>query len=69
MPYIRGKALIGLLVIAFTSISAWVLGIRMRRRIRRALGINVESESELDSLSTWMKVEDAEERAKRTDHS
>jgi len=62
MPY--GKTLLGLVVIAFTAISAWILGIRMRRRIRRALGINVESESELNSLNTWMKAEDAEERGK-----
>jgi hypothetical protein len=64
MPYVHGKAIVGLVVIAFTAISAWILGIRMRRRIRRALGINVESESELTSLNTWMKVEDAEERGK-----
>ncbi len=64
MPYVRGKAIVGLVVIAFTAISAWILGMRMRRRIRRALGINVENESELTSLHTWMKVEDAEERSK-----
>ncbi len=64
MPFVRGKAIVGLVVVAFTVISAWILGIRMRRRIRRALGINVESESELTSLNTWMKVEDAEEQNK-----
>ncbi len=64
MPYVRGKAIVGLVVIAVTTISAWMLGMRMRRRIRRVLGINVENESELTSLNTWMKVEDAEERSK-----
>jgi hypothetical protein len=54
--------LIALTVILVTSVWAWILGIRMRRRIRRALGKNVESESELTSLSMWMKVEDEEER-------
>ncbi len=47
-----------------TAISAWILKVRMRPRIRRALGIKVESESELTSITTWMKVEDAEERGK-----
>lgn len=64
MPYVHGNAIVGLVVIAFTAMSAWILGMRMRRRIRRALGINVENESELTSLNTWMKVEDAEERGK-----
>lgn len=64
MPYLHGKAIVGLVVIPFMVISAWVLGMRMRRRIRRVLGIDVESESELTSLNTWMKVEDAEERSK-----
>jgi hypothetical protein len=67
MPYVHGKAIVGLVVVASTAISAWILGIRMRRRIRHALGINVESESELTSLNTWMRVEDAEERSKGGD--
>jgi hypothetical protein len=54
--------LIALTVILVTSVWAWILGLRMRRRIRRALGKNVENETELTSLSTWMKVEDEEER-------
>ncbi|MCU1298640.1 MAG: hypothetical protein JWO91_2918 [Acidobacteriaceae bacterium] len=36
----------------------------MRRRIKRVLGVDVQSESELTSINTWMKVEDAEERSK-----
>jgi hypothetical protein len=45
-----------------TAISAWILGVRMRRRIRRTLGTSVQNEVELTSLNTWMKVEDTEER-------
>jgi len=45
-----------------TAISAWILGVRMRYRIRRALGTSVQNEVELTSLNTWMKVEDTEER-------
>ena len=53
-----------LIVLVATSIWAWVLGVRMRRRIKRTLGRNVTSEVELTSLNTWMKVEDTEERNK-----
>jgi len=55
---------ITLVIILITAISAWVLGLRMRHRIKRALGINVDNEMELTSLNTWMEVEDAEEREK-----
>jgi hypothetical protein len=44
-----------------TTVSAWITAIRMRRRIRRALGKDV-TEAELTSLSTWMNVDEAEER-------
>ena len=64
MWYVRGKAIVSLVVIAFTVISSWILGMRMRHRIKRALEIHVENELELTSLDTWMKVEDAEERSK-----
>ncbi len=47
-----------------TSITALILGVRMRRRIRRTLGRDVRNEMELTSLNTWMKVEDEEERMK-----
>jgi len=52
----------GLVIGAVAAISAWILGVRMRRRIKRALGADVQSEVELTSLNTWMRVEDAEER-------
>ena len=55
------KILTFAVIVIVTTISAWVVAVRMRRRIRRALGKEV-SEAELTSLSTWMKVEDEEER-------
>jgi hypothetical protein len=58
------KGVIALTVIVVTSLWACILGVRMRRRIRRALGKSVENEVELTSLSTWLKVEDEEERSK-----
>jgi hypothetical protein len=51
-----------LLVIAATAIASWILGVRMRRRIKKALGVEVKNEMELTSLKTWMEVENVEEK-------
>jgi hypothetical protein len=45
---------------AALAISDWILGFRMRRRVKRALDIEA-SELELTLLSTWIRVEEAEE--------
>jgi hypothetical protein len=55
------KLAVAVVVIVFTTVSSWVLGVRMRRRARRALGRKI-SERELTSIQTWMAVEDAEHR-------
>ena len=44
--------------------STWILGVRMRRRIRRKLGRKAE-DIDLTSLRTWMAVEEAEEKNAR----
>jgi len=44
-----------------TAISAWIVGVKMRRRMKRSLGRDV-SDGELTSISSWMRVEDEEER-------
>jgi len=56
------KVVGGLVVIAVTTITSWILGVRMRRRIKRTLGITPTNEMELTSLKTWMKVENVEEK-------
>ena len=56
------KVVAGLVVIAVTTITSWILGVRMRRRIKRTLGITPTNEMELTSLKTWMNVENVEER-------
>jgi hypothetical protein len=56
------RVLFTLIVILVMAISTWILGIRMRRRIKRALGADVQNDVELTSLKTWMNAEDAEER-------
>ena len=55
---------IKLVIIIVNSISAWLLKLRMRHRIRKVLGTTVHNEAELTSLKMWMKVEDAEEKAR-----
>jgi len=44
-----------------TAISSWIVGVKMRRRMKRSLGRDV-SDGELTSISSWMRVEDEEER-------
>jgi len=56
------KVVAGLIVIAVTTITSWILGVRMRRRIKRTLGITPTNEMELTSLKTWMNVENIEEK-------
>ena len=55
------RAIIQLVGIIIVLISGWVFGIRMRWRIRRALGRKVE-DIDLTSIRTWMAVEEAEKR-------
>jgi hypothetical protein len=45
--------------IAVTTVAAWIAAIRSRRRIGRALG-RKPSHQDLTSLTTWMKVDEAE---------
>ena len=47
---------LGLVVIAVTTITSWILGVPMRRRIKRTRGITPANEMELTSLKTWMNV-------------
>jgi ribose/xylose/arabinose/galactoside ABC-type transport system permease subunit len=50
-------------LIVVSTVAASISAIRMRRRIRRALGSNA-TEVELTSISAWMKVDQAEEQGK-----
>jgi hypothetical protein len=52
-----------LLVLIVAIVSSWITAFRMRRRMRKALGRNVR-EDELVSINDWMKVAEAEKRAK-----
>jgi hypothetical protein len=56
------EAIIALITTVVTLITSWILGVRMRRRIRKAFGVEASNETELTSLKTWMAVENAEEK-------
>jgi len=56
------KTLILICTIIVTAVHAWITGARMRRRIKRTLGIRVKNEMELTSLKTWMAVENEDEK-------
>jgi hypothetical protein len=56
------KIVAGLVVIVVSTITSWILGVRMRRRIKKTLGITPANEMELTSLKTWMNVENVEEK-------
>jgi hypothetical protein len=58
------KLLAYLAIVAVAAISTWIIGLRMKRGIKKALGIEVENEFELPSLNTWMRVKDEAERSR-----
>ena len=61
MPtYYKLKAAAELVVILLTVISSWIVGARMRRRIRKDLGRRAQ-DSDLSSIETWMKVDAVED--------
>jgi len=63
--YVFLRLLIAVTFLIVTTISSWILGVKLHRRIRREIGHDVDNEVELTSLNTWMKVEDTEERDQR----
>jgi hypothetical protein len=46
-----------------TIVSAWITGIRMKRKIRKDLGRKA-TDADLTSIDTWMKVDEVEQRNK-----
>ena len=56
------KTVVALVMVAVTATTSWMLGVRMRRRINKTLGIRTRNEMELVSIKTWMNVRDVEEK-------
>lgn len=62
-PWRVGRYQFAGIAIIYVSASAWIIGLRMRRKIRKDLGRKA-TEADLTSIDTWMEVEQAEERNK-----
>ena len=50
------------IIIVATTVSAWIVAFRMRRRMRRALKGRRITDVELTSIATWMDVDHAEKQ-------
>ena len=59
MHLVRG--VIALVYIVATTIYGWILAFRMRRRLKRSLGIDA-SDLQLTSITTWMKADEMEKQ-------
>ena len=46
-------------ILLVSTVSGWFTALQMRRRAKKALGRKIK-DAELTSISTWMKVEEAE---------
>jgi hypothetical protein len=60
-PWRIGRYDLAGVVIIYTSVSGWIIGMRMRRKIRKDLGREA-TDADLTSIDTWMNVEEVEER-------
>jgi hypothetical protein len=49
-------------IFVVTTVSAWIMAARMRRKVRKALG-GKAAKADIQSISTWMAVDEAEERS------
>lgn len=66
MYYGRGIDLVIALIIAgVTAISTWIVGVQMKRKIRKDLGRKA-TDADLSSIDTWMKVDEVEEKKEST---
>ena len=51
-------------IVIISVVSAWITGLRMRRKIRQDLGRKA-TDADLTSIDTWMKVDEVEQQKKR----
>jgi hypothetical protein len=59
------RIIVLIILVGSSVISAWVVGLQMRRKIRKDLGRKA-TEADLSSIETWMKVDEVEERKEQT---
>ena len=59
------RLFIGLIIavvsLVIATVSAWIVGIRMRRRLRRDLGRKA-TDADLTSIDTWLEADEVEQR-------
>lgn len=65
----RPEVLISICVLIFTAVTSFIIGVRMRREIKKSLGRKATDE-DLSDIDTWIEVRDAEEKsaAKKPPH-
>ena len=64
-PWRVGRYDLAATIIIYTSVSSWIIGVRMRRKIKRDLGREA-TDADLTSINTWMKVEEVEQQNQET---
>ena len=58
-PWRPGRWDLAVVFLIYTAITAWIIGIEMRRKIRKDLGRKA-TDLDLTSIDTWMKVDEVE---------
>jgi hypothetical protein len=48
-----------------TTVSGWIVAVRMRRRMKKSLGRNA-TDLDLVSLNTWMRVDETEQKNRQS---
>jgi hypothetical protein len=59
--YFSTERIFKLITAIWITVSGWVVSLRVRRRMKKSLGRKA-TDQELASLTTWMKVEETEQR-------
>jgi len=60
-PWRISRYILVTILVLCASLSAWIIGLRMRRKIKRDLGRKA-TEADLASIDTWIKVDEVEEK-------
>jgi hypothetical protein len=55
------KLIIVLSIVIWTTITGWIVAVRMRRRMKKSLGRKPPN-FEMVSFNTWMQVDETEKR-------
>ncbi|MDR3721331.1 MAG: hypothetical protein P4L00_07000 [Candidatus Acidoferrales bacterium] len=59
--FVEFKAAVVFAVLIFTAVTSFIIGVRMRREIKKTLGRKATDE-DLADIDTWIEVKEAEEK-------